>query len=108
VLDIPDEYDVELTFVYKVDTESGTYKLVDSTVTNDEISFTAEDKGIYAIVQVKAGDINLDLQININDVLGLLKSVSNGDERSALNDVDKNASFNINDILAALKNITSN
>ena len=46
VLDIPDEYDVELTFVYKVDTESGTYKLVDSTVTNDEISFTAEDKGI--------------------------------------------------------------
>jgi len=107
VLDIPAEYEKELTFVYKVDTESGTYKLVASNVTDGEISFTAENEGIYALVQVEVGDINLDLETNINDVLGLLKSVSNSAECTVLNDVDKNGSLNINDVLAELKNITS-
>ena len=70
------------------------------------VTFNAEQAGVYAVVEVETGDANLDLKLNINDTLSLLKAVSAGEARTALNDVDGNDSFNINDILAVLKKIT--
>jgi len=117
---MPEEFDAERTAMYKVNTETGeytpvpyeidmaasTFALVSRASVGNVISFTAEEGGVYAIVQVDVGDVNFDLQVNINDVLGLLKMVSDAEEVSSLNDVDGNDSFNINDILAVLKKIT--
>lgn len=119
---MPEEFDAERTGVYKVNTETGeytpvpyeidmaasTFALVSRASVGNVISFTAEEGGVYAIVQVDVGDVNFDLQVNINDVLGLLKMVSDAEEVSSLNDVDGNNDFNINDILAALKGVTAN
>jgi len=102
-VELPDGFTAGLTYVYFVDTKTGKYILVASETTGEAVQFNAEREGVYAVVQVEAGDVNLDLELNVLDTVALLKMVSANDEATALNDVDGNDAFNTNDVLVAMK-----